>query len=350
MFLFTNAPTSSAPAKDASPKDAPASEAMRIASANTGVSFDYLMKTAKRESNLDSSAKAKTSSATGLYQFLDQTWLSTLKSEGAKFGLSAEASQIVQGKNGYLSVPDSDARVKILGLRNDPVVSSKLAAAFTLQNQAQLSSNLGRVPSEGELYIAHFMGAGGAGELIRLASHSPDTSAAASFPAAAGSNKSLFYEKSGEAKTVAQVYSDLVTKHDPNVDIANTVREIDDLPHSQNSMYRAKRDTKPLLGLFQGNETGPVAMPIQNAWSAMGRNAFGSGGQKLADLGQISFSRNSFFPSADENITSNTVSNTVSNTWAKTFINVPLPPEKPINLVQKSQRLPLNLLSFINQR
>ena len=126
MFLFTNTPVSSASIKDTSIKDVPVNEAMRSASADTGVSFDYLMKTAKRESNLNSSAKAKTSTATGLYQFLDQTWLSTLKSEGAKFGLDVEASQIVQAKNGHLSVPDASARAKILGLRNNPAISSGL--------------------------------------------------------------------------------------------------------------------------------------------------------------------------------------------------------------------------------
>ena len=329
MFLFTNTPVSSASIKDTSIKDVPVNEAMRSASADTGVSFDYLMKTAKRESNLNSSAKAKTSTATGLYQFLDQTWLSTLKSEGAKFGLDVEASQIVQAKNGHLSVPDASARAKILGLRNNPAISSKLAAAFTLQNQAQLSVNLGRVPSEGELYIAHFLGASGAGELIRLASNAPDASAASAFPDAANANKSLFYTKSGEVKTVAQVYSDLVVKHD----LAGSAHAVNVEQLPQNSMYRAKGDMKPVLSLFQGSESGPVAKPIHNAWSAMGRNSFSGGGQKSADLSQ-----NTFFPTAHEAI-------------SQKFVDVPLPPEKPASLVQAmSQNLPLNLLSFINQR
>lgn len=343
MFLFTNMPVSSASPKDVSIKDAPLSKAIRSASADTGVSFDYLMKTAKRESNLNSSAKAKTSSASGLYQFLDQTWLSTVKAEGARFGLEAEASQIVQGKNGRLNVPDASARTKILELRNDPVVSSRLAAAFTQQNHAQLSKNLGRVPSQGELYIAHFLGAAGAGELIRLAVQSPDESAAASFSDAASANKALFYGKSGEIKTIAEVYSALVAKHDEGAGFADGSGGADNLQDLQNTMYQAKSSAKPILGLFQGSETGPVSKPIQNAWGNMGRNSFSSGERQLTNLPS-----SSFFPASSGDV--------VQDAQVKLPLDMPMPPEKPADLVskdllnQKKQKLPLNLLSFIRQR
>lgn len=39
----------------------------------TGTSFDYLLKTALREANFEPTAKATTSSASGLFQFIDQT-------------------------------------------------------------------------------------------------------------------------------------------------------------------------------------------------------------------------------------------------------------------------------------
>ncbi len=305
MFLFTNAPSKSDTIKSASNKDAPLANTMRSVSKNSGVSFDYLMKTAQRESNLNPNAKAKTSSATGLYQFLDQTWLSTIKTEGSKIGLQAEADQIVIGKNGRLSVANSAAREKILGLRNDPVISSQLAAAFTLKNQAQLADNLGRVPSEGELYLAHFLGAGGAGDLIRQAVQSPDVNAANAFPDAASANHSVFYDKSGKAKTIAEVYSSLVSQFQT------------ELQSSDNVQYHAKSDSKPIYGLFHGSDTGPVAQPIQNAWSNMGRNSFGTGGQSLSSL-----KPNGFFPSAHQS----------------------LPAEEP------ATKQPLNLLSFLRQR
>jgi hypothetical protein len=272
MFLFTNAPSKLDTVKSASNTDAPLANTMRSVSANSGVSFDYLMKTAQRESNLNPNAKAKTSSATGLYQFLDQTWLSTVKTQGGKLGLQAEADQIVVNKNGHLTVPDSSAREKILGLRNDPSISSQLAAAFTLKNQAQLADNLGRLPSEGELYVAHFLGAAGAGDLIRQAAQSPDSNAVNAFPGAANANRSIFYDISGKAKTVAEVYSSLVSQFD--TEPQNTVKP----------QYNTKLDEKPLFSLFQGSDTGPVAQPIQNAWSGMGRNTFSAGGQSSTNL------------------------------------------------------------------
>src|SRR5919206_1206699 len=74
--------------------------AIRDAAKATGASFDYLLKTALRESNLDPDAKAPTSSATGLFQFIDQTWLGTLKRDGAALGYGKYANAITQTSSG----------------------------------------------------------------------------------------------------------------------------------------------------------------------------------------------------------------------------------------------------------
>ena len=52
--------------------------AIRRASNATGVDADFLLKTARRESALNPSAKARTSSAAGLVQFIEQTWLGSV--------------------------------------------------------------------------------------------------------------------------------------------------------------------------------------------------------------------------------------------------------------------------------
>ncbi|MFZ1990358.1 MAG: transglycosylase SLT domain-containing protein, partial [Alphaproteobacteria bacterium] len=57
-------------------------QALAKASRATGVDFSYLLNTAKRESSLNPDAKSKTSSATGLFQFVEQTWLQALKAHG----------------------------------------------------------------------------------------------------------------------------------------------------------------------------------------------------------------------------------------------------------------------------
>ncbi|HCH95135.1 MAG TPA: lytic transglycosylase, partial [Erythrobacter sp.] len=75
--------------------------AIARAATRTGVDFDYLLAQAKLESGLDPSAKAGTSSATGLYQFIDSTWLRTLDRHGAKHGM--EWADAAIGKNGRVA-------------------------------------------------------------------------------------------------------------------------------------------------------------------------------------------------------------------------------------------------------
>jgi hypothetical protein len=61
--------------------------------------------------------------------------------------------------------------------------------------------------------MAHFMGVGGAGKLIQNAEDNPNASAARMFPNAAAANQSIFYDRSGQARSVSQVYSVLNTRY-----------------------------------------------------------------------------------------------------------------------------------------
>jgi hypothetical protein len=179
---------------------------IRDAARATGASFDYLLRTAQRESNLNPAAKAPNSSASGLFQFTDQTWLETLKAAGPALGYGAFADSIVQTPSGQYTVADPAQRDAIMRLRNDPVAASAMAGALTRHNSALLTERLGRVPSEGELYAAHFLGPGGAAQLIAMNAAAPQTKAAAAFPAAARANPTIFYDARGTARTAAQVY------------------------------------------------------------------------------------------------------------------------------------------------
>lgn len=194
--------------------EAPAhvSNAIRRASAATGVDFNYLLTTAARESNFQTQAKARTSSAAGLFQFIESTWLQTLKEEGERFGLERYAPHIFKTSSGRYYVPDRQVRAEILKLRHDPDVASVMAGAFTQQNAEYVESKLGRAPTQGELYIAHFLGRGGATRLIGLADTSPAARASAHFPKAAAANRGIFYDN-GRPRTVAQVYDLLVSDH-----------------------------------------------------------------------------------------------------------------------------------------
>ena len=188
--------------------------AIRNASQATGTNFQYLLATAQVESGFNPTAAVSTSSAKGLFQFIDQTWLATVKQAGQQLGYARYADAIVQSPSGRYEVPDAGMRREIMGLREDPAANAAMAGAFTQQNSALLQERIGRTPSEGELYVAHFLGAGGASELINTASQNPDATAATVFPGAAKANPSIFYDKQGHARSVSAVYHVLVARYD----------------------------------------------------------------------------------------------------------------------------------------
>lgn len=195
----------------------PLAYAMDTAGAKSDVDFDYLLRTAIRESSLNPEAKAPTSSATGLFQFLDSTWLQVMKQEGPRLGYSQYADAIKVDSDGDYYIADKALRQEVLKLREDPQIASDMAAAFTRSNGAYLFEKFGRMPSPGELYIAHFLGAQGAEKLFAAGLKDPDQIAAKLFPKQARANQAIFYE-GGEARTIREVYRALVAKHDGAVD------------------------------------------------------------------------------------------------------------------------------------
>jgi hypothetical protein len=125
--------------------------AIKSAAHSTGVSFEYLLTTARIESNLNPAAKAASSTVKGLYQFIEQTWLATVKQAGPALGLGSYADSIERTADGRYVVADAETRSAIMQLRSDPAASSMMAAAFTRANADQLAAMIGRQPSEGEL-------------------------------------------------------------------------------------------------------------------------------------------------------------------------------------------------------
>lgn len=185
--------------------------AIRDAAQAVGSSFSYLLATAKVESNLNPSAKANTSSAQGLFQFIEQTWLATMKGAAPKLGLSVYADAITRMPNGRMEVQDPAMRKEILALRRNPQINAAMAGEFTNKNANYLTSRLGRRPTDGELYIAHFLGPGGAEKLI-IAAAGSNRPGASLFPAAASANRSVFYDKGGRVRSASEVYANLVNR------------------------------------------------------------------------------------------------------------------------------------------
>jgi hypothetical protein len=182
--------------------------AIRRAADATGVDFSLLVETARRESALDPNARAGTSSATGLFQFIDSTWLDMVRRHGGAHGLGNYAAALQQGAS-------AETRREILALRADPEVSARMAGEFVRENANVLQARLGRAPSAGELYAAHVMGAGGALRLIEAAQQGAQ-SAAALFPREAAANRGLFYA-SGEARSAQGLLDRLSIDADANM-------------------------------------------------------------------------------------------------------------------------------------
>lgn len=251
MFLFTTTPFPERTPPKVQQAGTPHAETLRTAARETGVSFDYLARTARRESNFRTDAQASTSSARGMFQFIEQTWLRMVREEGGRFGLADEAAAIRADARGVLET-DPTKRRDILALRDDPAISARMAGAMAAKNAELLKQQLNRAPSGGELYIAHFMGVGSAARLIGMAEAQPDQLAAPAFARAAAANRSIFFDASGEAKSAKEVYAGLV-------------RGFSDGPAAQEPIVAAAPG-KPFHTLFRTQSPVPVSEAVASFW------------------------------------------------------------------------------------
>jgi hypothetical protein len=182
------------------------------ASAVTGADFEFLLKTAALESSFNQNTEAKTSSAVGLFQFIEHTWLLMIREVGPEVGLGDLAAAIEVTGKGEFDIADAETEATILNLRYDPEVSAIMAGAFARRNAEFAARQLGRKASGGELYITHFLGATGGVELIRLVAKQPRALARKHFAGAARANRSIFYD-GRRPRTVAEVHDKLLSKY-----------------------------------------------------------------------------------------------------------------------------------------
>jgi hypothetical protein len=156
-----------------------------------GVDAAYMTAVAARESGFDPGVRAEGTTATGLYQFTEDTWLRAVKIFGVRHGLTELAQLITIDEYGDVSVRPG-SRAKLLQLRRDPKLSALMAAELARDNKARLERLLGRDVSPAETYLAHFLGVGQAARIIAAAHSRPHVSGAGLLPAAARSNPAVF--------------------------------------------------------------------------------------------------------------------------------------------------------------
>ncbi len=243
---------------------------LQKASLKSGVSFQYLVAKAAQESSLQTGAQADSSSATGLFQFTRGTWLDMMKKYGALYGYGALADKISVADSGKTTVTDQPTEQRILSLRNNAETSALMAAEYARDNAVSLHDALGRGVDAGDLYLAHFLGANGATQLLNAATHSPSSSAAALLPAAAKANPSVFYAADGKARSSADVVK-LVRERflgqmDRYADVASAmsgekvgaapavVQTPTAPPHTQHAASPAEDSTKKMINHFMIEE------------------------------------------------------------------------------------------------
>jgi len=186
------------------------------AARNTDTDPTLLMSIADKESAFAPTVKASTSSATGLFQFIDSTWLRVVRDFGAQHGLEKEAAAI-DSSDGPPSIADPAARRRILGLRNDPYLSAILAAEMLKHDAAHIAARIGRELSDGETYLAHFLGPSDAEKFITKLVSEPRYAAPKLLPKPARANRSIFFvaaKRRAGGLSVADVHQKFETMMD----------------------------------------------------------------------------------------------------------------------------------------
>ncbi|WP_068085426.1 hypothetical protein [Polycladidibacter stylochi] len=256
-------------------------QAFDSASKVTGTSFTYLLRAAAKESSLEPSAKAQNSTASGLFQFIESTWLETLKKNGDALGLGDYAAHIERGRNGNYTVANATLKKQILDLRHDPEVSALVAGAFTSNNATELRRELQREPSAGELYLAHFLGARGGAKLIKASVNAPQMPAAVMFPTQAKANHSIFYGSDNLPRTVADVHEKLIAQFS-GVDALFLKKGLESTQVAQNdelvnspaarahsrifTAFRVAEEVGPFDRLFRDNQSSQKRIALNSSY------------------------------------------------------------------------------------
>ena len=169
------------------------------ASRATQVDPVLLMAIADKESSFRTEAQAQTSSAAGLYQFIERTWFGVVREFGPRYGLSSEAALLAAGE------VSGAPRARILDLRRDPYLAAVLAAEMLKRDSLRIQARVGRPLTGGEVYLVHFLGPDGAERMIDQIARKPDAVAADLLPRPAAANRPIFYGRGddGAAKSLS---------------------------------------------------------------------------------------------------------------------------------------------------
>ena len=195
---------------------------IRMASDQSGADFTYMMKLAEAESSFVHTAKASTSSATGLYQFIEGTWSYMILNYGGKHGLGYFGPQVETYKDelgrDQARVPNPLIRQALLDMRSNPQLAALFSADFQDENKAKEACYVDGTVTRTDLYLAHFLGPSDAVWFITEMKKDPKQSAPDTFPEEANYNQNVFYETKRGAilrdRNLQEVYDSFARKFD----------------------------------------------------------------------------------------------------------------------------------------
>jgi hypothetical protein len=170
-------------------------DAIADAAATVGVDFPYAMAVAARESSFRPDAENRASSAAGLFQFTDVSWMRAIDGFGAGHGYDREAGMIHELDDQRMAASSWDAREHVMRLRYDPHASAAMAAEGMRMDGRRLRALIGREPSWGELYLGHFLGITRARDMVRAVETDPGRLVTDVLPAhVVRANPKVFFE------------------------------------------------------------------------------------------------------------------------------------------------------------
>lgn len=180
--------------------------AVMATSSTTGISQSYLAATVSREygqylagdpDQIDYGRgnAAGDSSATGIGQIIDGTADRVFRSAAFQAASGIDTSRMSQQQ--------------IRDLRKNPEAAMFAVATLAKESDSVVRAVTGRPATDAELYMGHFLGAGGLHTLMRGMQENPNQDAVAKFPKAAASNPTVYKNKDGSSKTLQELYNEL---------------------------------------------------------------------------------------------------------------------------------------------
>ncbi len=181
-------------------------DAIQSAAREFGVDPHLLAAIAWRESRFDPNARSQQSSAKGLLQFTTGTWLQMVRDYGSRHDVADYAAAIHTTRSGDLVVSEQQMRDAILQLRNDPILSAKLAAENMMRQRAVMQTQLKRRMRPADLYLIHVLGPTGAARFLTAVAKHPTQSSLDVASLTVMRNAGLL-ARDGKPLTVANTYA-----------------------------------------------------------------------------------------------------------------------------------------------